>query len=172
MPDCHPVVSQAASCRPDRSPARCGRCVRRTRPFAIDAWVVLPDRIHTVWPRTWTKSTSIRSGTALSRHRRTGHTPRSNRASHAGFIRTTGLEKRRRTWRPANPAAEDIRRNTPRGYSGLRGLGVKIGAAPLRPVSLFYSYSHRGISARPNRNWSEPHVRVDYFGLRVAWVLD
>lgn len=50
------------------------------------------------------------------------HTPRSGGAPNAALIRLTAAGMEGKESKPANPAAESIRRNTPRGYSDLHGL--------------------------------------------------
>ena len=40
---------QTPPCRPDRFVARGGRCDAADHPFAIDAFVVLPDHLHAIW---------------------------------------------------------------------------------------------------------------------------
>lgn len=147
------------------------RRVGRTRPFSIDAWIVLPDHLHAVWTlppgdddfstrwrliktffarglpkaerlsrvrradgergiwqrRFWEHA--IRNeedyaahmdyvhfnpaSTASSPRQQTGRIPRSDPASRADCTRPTGLARRRRRSRPANAAAENMRRITP-----------------------------------------------------------
>ena len=80
--------------------------------------------------------------TALLLHRRTGRTPPSVHASHADFMSVVGLAMRRRMRGPANTAAGGMRRNTPRGYSGV---------PRVRPVDRIATLSHSRIGVGSRR---------------------
>jgi hypothetical protein len=71
---------------------------------------------------TWITSISIPSNTAMSPTSQTGRIPRSRPAFGAGFILSTGFDRRNKPYPPTQPGNDAIRRVTLRFKPALRGL--------------------------------------------------